>query len=45
MCDGYEVKTIGDAFMIAFASTFDGVAFGLRVQERLFRSRLACVSA
>ena len=36
MCGGYEVKTIGDAFMIAFASTFDGVAFGLRVQERLF---------
>ena len=38
MCDGYEVKTIGDAFMIAFASTFDGVAFGLRVQERLFEA-------
>ena len=35
MCGGYEVKTIGDAFMIAFASTCDGVAFGLRVQERL----------
>ena len=38
MCGGYEVKTIGDAFMIAFASTFDGVAFGLRVQERLFEA-------
>ena len=38
MCDGYEVKTIGDAFMIAFASTCDGVAFGLRVQERLFEA-------
>ena len=38
MCGGYEVKTIGDAFMIAFASTCDGVAFGLRVQERLFEA-------
>ena len=38
MCDGYEVKTIGDAFMIAFASTCDGVAFGLRVQECLFEA-------
>ena len=38
MCGGYEVKTIGDAFMIAFASTYDGVAFGLRVQERLFEA-------
>ena len=38
MCDGYEVKTIGDAFMIAFASTCDGVSFGLRVQERLFEA-------
>ena len=32
---GYEVKTIGDAFMVAFASTTDGVNFGLKVQERL----------
>ena len=32
---GYEVKTIGDAFMVAFASTADGVNFGLQVQERL----------
>ena len=38
MCGGYEVKTIGDAFMVAFASTCDGVAFGLRVQERLFEA-------
>ena len=38
MCGGYEVKTIGDAFMIAFASTCDGVAFGLRVQEHLFEA-------
>ena len=32
---GYEVKTIGDAFMIAFTSAQDGVNFGLRVQECL----------
>ena len=32
---GYEVKTIGDAFMIAFTSTQDGVNFGLRVHELL----------
>ena len=32
---GYEVKTIGDAFMVAFASTADGVNFGLQVQEYL----------
>ena len=32
---GYEVKTIGDAFMVAFATTADGVNFGLKVQERL----------
>ena len=35
MFGGYEVKTIGDAFMVAFASTADGVNFGLQVQERL----------
>ena len=38
MYSGYEVKTIGDAFMIAFSSTCDGVSFGLRVQERLFEA-------
>ena len=36
MFGGYEVKTIGDAFMVAFTSTQDGVNFGLRVHE-LFR--------
>ena len=38
LCGGYEVKTIGDAFMMAFSSVADGVAFGLRVQERLFEA-------
>ena len=32
---GYEVKTLGDAFMVAFTSTEDGVNFGLRVHELL----------
>ena len=32
---GYEVKTIGDAFMVAFASASDAVAFGLAVHEAL----------
>ena len=35
MFGGYEVKTIGDAFMIAFASTQEGVNFSLRVHELL----------
>ena len=33
--NGYEVKTIGDAFMVAFEKTVDGVNFGLRVHEAL----------
>ena len=33
---GYEVKTIGDAFMVAFKDAHAGVCFGLEVQERLF---------
>ena len=32
---GYEVKTIGDAFMVAFSSTQHGIEFGLRVHELL----------
>ena len=35
MFGGYEVKTIGDAFMVAFTSTQDGVNFSLRVHELL----------
>ena len=32
---GYEVKTIGDAFMVAFEGVCAGVDFGLAVQEHL----------
>ena len=32
---GYEVKTIGDAFMIAFETTADGINFALQVHEKL----------
>ena len=32
---GYEVKTIGDAFMVAFDNTRAGVSFGLAVHEAL----------
>eukprot|EP00754_Rhynchopus_humris_P014482 Rhum_TRINITY_DN14388_c7_g2::Rhum_TRINITY_DN14388_c7_g2_i1::g.85896::m.85896 len=32
---GYEVKTIGDSFMVAFATALDAVRFGLDVQRRL----------
>ena len=35
MFGGYEVKTLGDSFMVAFTSTQDGVNFGLRVHELL----------
>eukprot|EP00754_Rhynchopus_humris_P029584 Rhum_TRINITY_DN15224_c2_g1::Rhum_TRINITY_DN15224_c2_g1_i6::g.145616::m.145616 len=33
---GYEVKTIGDAFMVAFETAEAGVRFGLDVQEQLY---------
>ena len=32
---GYEVKTIGDSFMVAFATMLDAVQFGLDVQQGL----------
>ena len=35
---GYEVKTIGDAFMVAFDSVAEGVNFALGVQESLYLS-------
>eukprot|EP00754_Rhynchopus_humris_P003822 Rhum_TRINITY_DN11986_c0_g1::Rhum_TRINITY_DN11986_c0_g1_i1::g.48379::m.48379 len=34
---GYEVKTIGDAFMVAFETLSQGVAFALLVQKSLSR--------
>ncbi|KAJ9450487.1 Adenylate cyclase [Diplonema papillatum] len=34
--DGYEVKTIGDSFMVAFDDVLHAVSFSLLVQERLF---------
>eukprot|EP01060_Flectonema_neradi_P027973 TRINITY_DN3762_c0_g1_i1.p1 TRINITY_DN3762_c0_g1~~TRINITY_DN3762_c0_g1_i1.p1 ORF type:complete len:806 (+),score=161.18 TRINITY_DN3762_c0_g1_i1:891-3308(+) len=36
--NGYEVKTIGDAFMVAFDSAVDACSFGLSVQEKLYSS-------
>eukprot|EP01059_Diplonema_ambulator_P023277 TRINITY_DN386_c0_g1_i8.p1 TRINITY_DN386_c0_g1~~TRINITY_DN386_c0_g1_i8.p1 ORF type:complete len:548 (+),score=182.22 TRINITY_DN386_c0_g1_i8:33-1646(+) len=35
---GYEVKTIGDSFMVAFESADDAVGFGLAVQLGLLKS-------
>ena len=35
---GYEVKTIGDAFMIAFETTADGINFALQVHEKLLHA-------
>ncbi len=34
--NGYEVKTIGDAFMVAFRDPCDAVKFALSVQESLY---------
>eukprot|EP01062_Namystynia_karyoxenos_P039387 TRINITY_DN2863_c1_g1_i1.p1 TRINITY_DN2863_c1_g1~~TRINITY_DN2863_c1_g1_i1.p1 ORF type:complete len:1970 (+),score=454.14 TRINITY_DN2863_c1_g1_i1:75-5912(+) len=38
---GYEVKTIGDAFMVAFQSAAEACAFGLQAQERLTQEEWA----
>ncbi|KAJ9457613.1 Adenylate cyclase [Diplonema papillatum] len=35
--NGYEVKTIGDAFMVAFSSVDEGVQFSLDVQTALLK--------
>ena len=35
---GYEVKTIGDSFMVSFPDIDTAVRFGLRTQERLFQA-------
>ena len=37
-CLGYEVKTVGDAFVVAFEKPADGIAFGLSVQSELQHS-------
>ncbi|KAJ9456028.1 Adenylate cyclase [Diplonema papillatum] len=36
--NGYEVKTIGDAFMVAFATGYDALDFALRVQQALVQA-------
>eukprot|EP01062_Namystynia_karyoxenos_P019324 TRINITY_DN17257_c0_g4_i2.p1 TRINITY_DN17257_c0_g4~~TRINITY_DN17257_c0_g4_i2.p1 ORF type:complete len:1048 (+),score=215.57 TRINITY_DN17257_c0_g4_i2:91-3144(+) len=38
-CDGYEVKVIGDAFMLAFARVFDACCFGLEAQRELVQQQ------
>ena len=37
-CKGYEVKTIGDSFMVAFDSPSNGVEFGMLIQLSLFEA-------
>ena len=39
---GYEVKTEGDAFMVAFARASDAVAFAMEVQEALAAEAWPC---
>ena len=34
--NGYEVKTIGDAFMVSFDTSHEAVSFGVLVQERMY---------
>eukprot|EP01059_Diplonema_ambulator_P027486 TRINITY_DN4567_c0_g1_i1.p1 TRINITY_DN4567_c0_g1~~TRINITY_DN4567_c0_g1_i1.p1 ORF type:complete len:858 (+),score=94.87 TRINITY_DN4567_c0_g1_i1:142-2574(+) len=36
LSDGYEVKTIGDAFMVSFCNSRDALLFALTAQVRLF---------
>eukprot|EP00755_Sulcionema_specki_P015477 Sspe_Gene.59506::Locus_32681_Transcript_2_2_Confidence_1.000_Length_3088::g.59506::m.59506 len=37
--NGYEVKTIGDSFMVAFDTAVDAVLFALSVQEALVQTK------
>ena len=37
-CSGYEVKTIGDSFMVAFCDVKSACQFGVRCQEELHRA-------
>eukprot|EP01064_Diplonema_japonicum_P029773 TRINITY_DN4898_c3_g1_i1.p1 TRINITY_DN4898_c3_g1~~TRINITY_DN4898_c3_g1_i1.p1 ORF type:complete len:1151 (+),score=163.53 TRINITY_DN4898_c3_g1_i1:54-3455(+) len=37
-CEGYEVKTIGDAFMVAFRTSKDALRFSLTVQQKLVQA-------
>eukprot|EP01065_Artemidia_motanka_P043840 TRINITY_DN6148_c0_g2_i4.p1 TRINITY_DN6148_c0_g2~~TRINITY_DN6148_c0_g2_i4.p1 ORF type:complete len:457 (+),score=180.92 TRINITY_DN6148_c0_g2_i4:2-1372(+) len=39
VCSGYEVKVIGDAFMLAFKSVEDGCRFALDVQVALVEAK------
>eukprot|EP01062_Namystynia_karyoxenos_P072484 TRINITY_DN6869_c0_g3_i1.p1 TRINITY_DN6869_c0_g3~~TRINITY_DN6869_c0_g3_i1.p1 ORF type:complete len:893 (+),score=245.90 TRINITY_DN6869_c0_g3_i1:139-2817(+) len=36
-CDGYEVKTIGDSFMVVFETSLNALRFGLEAQLELLR--------
>jgi class 3 adenylate cyclase len=42
--NGYEVKTIGDSFMIAFKSPHNAVSFGLDTQYSFYRSEWGTIA-
>eukprot|EP01062_Namystynia_karyoxenos_P077625 TRINITY_DN7849_c0_g1_i1.p1 TRINITY_DN7849_c0_g1~~TRINITY_DN7849_c0_g1_i1.p1 ORF type:complete len:995 (+),score=226.89 TRINITY_DN7849_c0_g1_i1:78-2987(+) len=39
LCNGYEVKTIGDSFMLAFDTIVGALRFGIDAQVRLLRQQ------